>query len=130
MSATRSRVVGSAEAAFREAGLPGHSWFEALDGLARAPGGSLRMGELAAGTSLGAPGLTRLVDRMEAAGHVVRGRDESDRRAVIVGLTEEGLSLHARMALLHARAVARELAGRPGVSAERITEALAPLAAA
>ena len=43
------------------------------------------------------PDVTRLLDRLERAGLVGRGRAEHDRRVVEVGLSEEGLQ---RLALL------------------------------
>jgi len=39
------------------------------------------------------PDLTRLLDRLEAAGYVEKSRDEQDRRAMRVGITREGLAL-------------------------------------
>ena len=47
-------------------------WFEVLIRLARTPGHRLRMSDLAAQTTLSASGLTRAVDRLEAAGLVER----------------------------------------------------------
>src|SRR4029450_13450702 len=53
----------------RDAGLP-LGWFELLIRLARSPGQRLRMSDLAAQTSLTPSGLTRAVDRLDAAGPV------------------------------------------------------------
>lgn len=39
------------------------------------------------------PDVTRLLDRLEEAGYVVRERDEADRRYVMAKITEEGLDL-------------------------------------
>jgi len=39
------------------------------------------------------PDVTRLLDRMEKAGHVTRGRATSDRRVVVTQITPEGLNL-------------------------------------
>lgn len=44
-----------------------------------------------------APGITRLLDRLEAQGLVVRDRASGDRRKVIVRITERGLALLGRM---------------------------------
>ena len=49
-------------------------WFEVLIRLARTPGHRLRMSDLAAQTTLSASGLTRAVDRLEAAGLVAARR--------------------------------------------------------
>ena len=39
------------------------------------------------------PDVTRLLDRLEDAGYVVRERDEADRRYVMAKITQEGLDL-------------------------------------
>ena len=43
------------------------------------------------------PDVTRLVDRLEAAGLVKRSRTKEDRRLVLVGITKKGLSLLAEL---------------------------------
>ena len=67
--------------------------FEALLRLARTPEQRLRMSELAnAMTSITPSGLTRLVDRLEAAGLVERATCPSDRRGSFAQLTDAGLA--------------------------------------
>jgi MarR family 2-MHQ and catechol resistance regulon transcriptional repressor len=65
-------------------------WFEVLIRLARTPGHRLRMSDLAAQTTLSASGLTRAVDRLEAAGLVERQACPEDRRSTYAVLTEAG----------------------------------------
>jgi DNA-binding MarR family transcriptional regulator len=65
-------------------------WFEVLIRLTRTPGHRLRMSDLAAQTTLSASGLTRAVDRLEAAGLVERRACPSDRRGSFAVLTAEG----------------------------------------
>ena len=65
-------------------------WFDVLIRLARTPGHRLRMSDLAAQTILTASGLTRSVDRLEAAGLVRREACPSDRRGAYAVLTPEG----------------------------------------
>jgi DNA-binding MarR family transcriptional regulator len=67
-------------------------WFEILLRLARSPGRSLRMCDLAAQTTLSPSGLTRAIDRLEEAGLVTREACASDRRVAYAGLTPEGLA--------------------------------------
>ena len=43
------------------------------------------------------PDITRLVDRLEASGHVRRERTEQDRRLVIVHITPAGIELLAKL---------------------------------
>jgi MarR family 2-MHQ and catechol resistance regulon transcriptional repressor len=67
-------------------------WFEVLIRLARTPGNRLRMSDLAAQTTLSASGLTRAVDRLEAAGLVERQACPTDRRSTYAVLTDAGES--------------------------------------
>ncbi len=43
------------------------------------------------------PGVTRLIDRLERAGHARRDRSSADRRQVMCYITPEGLALLARL---------------------------------
>jgi DNA-binding MarR family transcriptional regulator len=70
-------------------GLP-LSFFESLHFIARAPGRSLRVGDLAGALAVTVGGASKLVDRIQAAGLIVRSADPDDRRAARVGLTPEG----------------------------------------
>jgi MarR family 2-MHQ and catechol resistance regulon transcriptional repressor len=65
-------------------------WFDVLMRLVRSPGHRLRMSDLAAQTTLSPSGLTRAVDRLEAAGLVVRQACPSDRRGAYAVLTPAG----------------------------------------
>jgi DNA-binding MarR family transcriptional regulator len=62
---------------------------EALANL-RDAGGPLRMGEIADRLTLSRGGVTKLIDRLEAAGYVKRVPDATDRRATGVEITTEG----------------------------------------
>jgi MarR family 2-MHQ and catechol resistance regulon transcriptional repressor len=64
--------------------------FEVLLRLARSPGGSLRMSDLAAQTSLTSSGITRVVDRLLATGSVARRACTSDRRTTFAEITGTG----------------------------------------
>jgi DNA-binding MarR family transcriptional regulator len=70
-------------------GLPLNE-YEVLFLLARAPEGRLRMSELAERVLLSQSGLTRLADRLERGGLVVRVRCEEDRRGLFAQITDEG----------------------------------------
>ena len=72
--------------------------YEVLIALADAPGGRLRMGELAGELLLSRSGLTRLVDRLERQGLVERERCADDARGFFAAITERG-----RAKLLSAR---------------------------
>ena len=75
----------------RAHGLPLSS-YEVLLFLADAPGGRLRMSELADGVLLSRSGLTRLVDRLVPVGYVVRNACSDDGRGSYAELTPAGLS--------------------------------------
>jgi DNA-binding MarR family transcriptional regulator len=96
------------------AGMP-LTWFDVLLHLAAAPSGRLRMQELAAAVVLSRSGLTRVVDRLEAAGFVERTSCPSDRRGTNAEITPAG-----RAALRAARPV--HLAG----VAEHFAQQLSP----
>lgn len=74
----------------RDTGLP-LQWFELLLRLARSPGRHLRMSDLAAQATLTPSGLTRAIDRLEAAGLAERAPCASDRRGAYAALTARGL---------------------------------------
>ncbi len=88
-----------------EHGVP-LSWFDVLAQLSLA-GGQLRMTELAQAVLLTTSGLTRLLDRMERAGLILRQPCEDDRRGQWAILTEEGQQTLARTTPGHLRQVAR-----------------------
>lgn len=64
--------------------------FNALMRLSRSPGGRLRMTDLASQTLLSTSGVTRVVDRLQRAGLVLRESSPDDRRSTYAVLTPEG----------------------------------------
>ena len=83
------------------------AWYEVLLRLQRAPEGHLTMSELAGSVFLTPSGLTRLVDRMEAAGLVERAACPSDRRVSWAVITAEGRALLRRASVTHLRGIQR-----------------------
>lgn len=94
-----------------EGGLP-LDWYDVLVVLEYAPEGRLRMGELVEHITLSRSGLTRLIDRIEAAGLVVRHLCPHDRRAFEVALTTKGREARKKSWPIHARAIAEEFGSR------------------
>ena len=83
------------EEALAEAGLPPLAWYDVLWPLYDGP---LRMRDLAGRVvTISRSGLTRLVDRIEAAGLLERRAAEGDRRGTEVVITPEGKKLLRRM---------------------------------
>src|SRR3954463_11059096 len=68
-------------------------------------GGELRMTELAARALISRSGMTRRVARLVDEGLVRRANAGSDRRGVVVGLTDAGVARLAETAPVHLRAV-------------------------
>ncbi|MFD9503376.1 MarR family winged helix-turn-helix transcriptional regulator [Streptomyces sp. NPDC060035] len=84
-----------------ETGLP-HVWFEVLIRLARSDGGRLTMGALAEDIALTTGGVTRLIDRIRAAGYVERHPCPTDRRVAHAVITDKGRDILDRAAVIHA----------------------------
>jgi MarR family transcriptional regulator, 2-MHQ and catechol-resistance regulon repressor len=81
-------------------GLP-LAWFEVLVRLARSENGQLTMGALAEQVTLTTSGVTRLVDRMEAAGYVARLPCPTDRRVAYAAITKAGRRKLAEASEVH-----------------------------
>jgi DNA-binding MarR family transcriptional regulator len=103
--------------------------YDLLVQLAEAPGRKLRMTELADAVLLSRSGVTRLVDRLEKGGLVVRSRVETDGRGVAAELTPAGVSRLRVASRTHLPGVMRHFVARldhADLSAlERITRQLA-----
>jgi DNA-binding MarR family transcriptional regulator len=84
-----------------------HLMFEVLLILGRAGGSGLSMGAISREQVLTSGGVTRLVDRMVAAGLVERAEDPADRRGRLVRLTALGEETCTRAARVHAANIER-----------------------
>lgn len=91
-------------------GLP-HAWFEVLVRLARSENGRLTMGALAEQVTLTTGGVTRLVDRMDAAGYVERLPCPTDRRVAFAAITEAGQKKLTEASEVHAANLREVFAG-------------------
>ena len=81
-------------------------WYDVLVHLEEAPQG-LPMNELADRILYSKSGFTRVVDRMEEAGLVRRGRLEGDRRTILVLLTDDGKEMLTRARRHHRDGIQR-----------------------
>ncbi|HEX9995057.1 MAG TPA: MarR family transcriptional regulator [Acidimicrobiales bacterium] len=95
----------------RECGIP-LLWYEVLLRIGRSDQGRKTMSELAREVSLTSGGLTRLADRIEAAGYVRRSACPSDRRVSWLCLTEAGRAKLDEATAVHVRGVDEHLTGR------------------
>lgn len=94
----------------RDAGLP-LSWHEVLVRLTASEEHSMRMQELAKAVLLSKSGLTRLADRMEAAGLIERTACDSDRRGTWAVITPKGRQALTNATPAFLAAVDRHFAG-------------------
>ena len=85
-------------------------WYDVLVALWEAPDGRLRLNELASALLLSRSGLTRLVDRLEAAGYLRREPCPTDRRGAFAVLTADGRAAQLRAWPTYARGIARHFA--------------------
>jgi len=107
-----ARVLRAAEVdLIARAGFP-LTWLDVLAQLYDAPDHAVRMQELEERALFTRSGLTRLVDRIEAAGLVRREPVPGDRRGVRVVLTDEGRRRHDEAFVDHWRFVEREFGSR------------------
>ena len=86
------------------------TWYDVLIALERTPDHRLRMFELADAVVLSRANLTRLVDRLEAAGLLYRQRVPTDRRGAFAVLTDAGRAALRRTWPLYARSIAERFA--------------------
>jgi DNA-binding MarR family transcriptional regulator len=123
-----ARITRQISAELTAAGLPDLRWYDLLWTLYEAPGRSLRVNELAHEVALSPTGMSRFVDRVEAAGCVRREPDPHDRRALQIVLTDAGVDLLRRMWPIYERGIEAHFAahlGRAPRSARTLLERLA-----
>jgi DNA-binding MarR family transcriptional regulator len=85
------------EANLSVAGLPPLSWYDVLWELEKAENRKLRMHELAGRIVLSRSNLTRLADRIEAAGLISREDCADDRRGYFLVLVPAGADMRKKM---------------------------------
>jgi DNA-binding MarR family transcriptional regulator len=100
---SHASVVARVEDALAEADLPPLAWYDVLWALRRAPGRRVRMAELADSLTLSRGGLTKLADRLEAAGLLHREPAKDDGRGLYAVLTEAGNDMLRRMWPVYSR---------------------------
>jgi DNA-binding MarR family transcriptional regulator len=86
--------------------------YDVLLRLARAPGRSLRMSDLAERVWLSPSGLTRKIDRLELQGLVERDRFEGDARVMLARLTDRGRQVLRGAARTHLLGIREHFTGR------------------
>ena len=103
-------------------------WYDVLATLRRAgPPYRIRPTDFAASLMLTSSGTTKRLDRLEAAGHITREPDPSDRRGVLITLTPNGRSLVNRAAVGHMANEQRILAGLTAAEQRQLADLLRKL---
>lgn len=103
-------ALGTIEAALKARGLPSLEWYDVLLELERA--GPLRPRDLQARLLLAQYNLSRLLERMAAAGLVERQACADDRRGQLVAVTEAGRQVRREMWPVYAGAIEAALGSR------------------
>lgn len=86
------------------------SSYDVLIELYEAPEHRLRMHELAERVVLSRSGLTRLVDRLEAEGFLIRDRCGTDRRGAYAVITDQGIAALRRAWPVYAQGISQYFA--------------------
>jgi DNA-binding MarR family transcriptional regulator len=102
---SHTSVVADVEAALAAAGLPPLAWYDVLWAIRRAPARRMRMAELAAHLTISRGGLTKIADRLEAAGLIRREPAADDGRGLYAALTADGNTMLRRMWPVYSRAL-------------------------
>jgi DNA-binding MarR family transcriptional regulator len=101
-------VLAAVEADLKRADLPPLGWYDVLLELSRRKEG-LRPFEIEKEVLLAQYNLSRLIDRLEQAGYVVRRPCPEDARGQVVVITEAGRALMKRMWPVYRGAIARHV---------------------
>lgn len=107
-----THVLDQIEADLKAAGFPPLSWYDVLLELRREPEKALRPADIEQRILLAQYNVSRLIDRLEAAGYVTKRKSETDGRSVLVHLTASGEELLDRMWPAYSAALERHFARR------------------
>jgi len=98
-------LLEKVQADLSAAGLPPLEWYDLLLELDMAEGHRLRLYDLGERMALSRSNLTRLCDRLEKEGLVLREQCAEDRRGLFAALTPKGAELRRAMWPVYKRAV-------------------------
>jgi DNA-binding MarR family transcriptional regulator len=109
--------------------LPPLGWYDVLFALYEAPERRLRIHELADAVVLSRSGLSRLVDRLEAAGLLRRAAVAGDRRGAYAEITRDGIRTLRRIWPVYSRCIAEHFVPQLGPNGPDLRRALEAIAA-
>lgn len=111
-------ALQAVEGELKAAGLPPLGWYDALLELDRSETAALRPHELEARLLLAQHNVSRLVDRLEAAGLVGRSPCDGDGRGQMVTITQAGTNLLRRMWPVYRASIQKHVGEKLGDDAE------------
>jgi DNA-binding MarR family transcriptional regulator len=123
-----ARITRAISRDLADAGLPDLGWYDLLWAIYRRPERRLRVNELAREVVLSPTAMSRFVDRVEAEGYVRREPDPSDRRALQVAITQEGVTLLRLMWPVYREGIERHFTAFLGSSPARVRRMLERMA--
>ena len=109
---TQQELLAAIEGDLKQAGMPQLSWYDVLLELSREPDGRLRPYQIEERTLLTQYNLSRLIDRLEAAGLVAKEPFGDDGRGRIIALTEKGRELRSKTWDAYGAAIASRIGSR------------------
>jgi len=90
-------LIDKVEQELKKKGFPSLSWYDVLWELERSEGGILRLNDLGKRVLLDKYNVTRLAQRLEEEGLVVRNQCPNDGRGITASITEKGKKLRKKM---------------------------------
>ena len=90
-------LIDKVEQELKKKGFPSLSWYDVLWELERSEGGILRLNDLGKRVLLDKYNVTRLAQRLEEEGLVVRNQCPNDGRGITTSITEKGKKLRKKM---------------------------------
>ena len=123
------RVLAAIEADIKAAGFPPLSWYDVLLELRKAGDEGLRPLEIEERLLIAQHNVSRLIDRLEKAGYVIRHAHEKDGRGQRIELLPAGRDLLARMWPVYGAAINRHMGRKlfDDAAAKALTELLGRL---
>lgn len=119
LTRAQQTVLSAIEADLKADGFPPRAWCDVLQELSGAPHAALRPVEIEKRLLVAQYNLSRLLDRMQAAGVVERRHCPVDGRGQFIALTAEGRALLNRMLPAYRAAIARHVGTHLGVPQAR-----------
>jgi len=109
MRAQQGSIAG-VEETLRRAGFPALVWYDVLLELERPPGDGLRQRDIQRHTLLKRYNVSRIVERLETDGLIVRTPCEDDARGAVIRITKKGRELRRAMWPVYAAAIKESFA--------------------